>query len=121
MKGQGHQVVVKDCGLSLLANRAYLEASSDGRVYDPASTLQSGVLEIQCPYSIDGKVIKKEQVADIVKIHVSKFFLEQSGDQLALKRNSRYYCQVQGEMAILKIPWCDFVVWTMVDIHIELF
>lgn len=121
MKGQGHQVVVKDCGLSLLANRAYLEASSDGRVYDPASTLQSGVLEIQCPYSIDGKLIKKEQVADIVNTHVSKFFLEQSGDQLALKRNSRYYCQVQGEMAILKIPWCDFVVWTMVDIHIELF
>lgn len=59
MKGQGHQVV-KDCGLSLLANRAYLGASSDGRVYDPASTHQSGVLEIKCPYSIDGKLIMKE-------------------------------------------------------------
>ena len=23
------------------------------------------------------------------------------------------------EMAILKVPWCDFVVWTVVDIHIE--
>ena len=22
-------------------------------------------------------------------------------------------------MAILKVPWCDFVVWTVVDIHIE--
>ena len=119
MRGRGHQVVVKDCGLSLLASRAYLGASSDGRVYDPASTLQSGVLEIKCPYSIDGKLIIKERVADIVKAHRSKFFLEQNGDQLALKRNSRYYCQVQGEMAILKVPWCDFVVWTVVDIHIE--
>jgi len=119
MKGQGHQVVVKDCGLSLLANRAYLGASLDGWVYDPASTLQSGVLEIKCPYSIDGKLIIKERLADIVKTHGSKFFLEQNGNQLALKRNSRYYCQVQGEMAILKVPWCDFVVWTIVDIQIE--
>ena len=63
MKEQGHQVVVKDCGLSLLANRAYPGASSDGRVYDPASTHQSGVLEIKCPYSIDGKLIIKERVA----------------------------------------------------------
>ena len=49
IKGQGHQVVVKDCGFSLLANRAYLGASSDGQVYNPASTLQSGVIEIKCP------------------------------------------------------------------------
>ena len=47
MDGRGHPVVVKECGLSLLANRAYLGASSDGRVYDPASALQSGVLEIK--------------------------------------------------------------------------
>ena len=44
---------------------------------------------------------------------------QQNGDQVALKRNSRYYCQVQGEMAILKVPLCDFVVWTVIDIHIE--
>ena len=119
MKGQGYQVVVKDCALCLLANRVHLGVSSDGWVYDPASTLQSGVLEIKCPYSINGKFIIKERVADIVKTHGSKFFLEQNGDQLALKRNSRYYCQVQGEMVILKVPWCDFVVWTMVDIHIK--
>ena len=48
MKARGHHVVVKECGLSLLANRAYLGASSDGRVYDPVSTPQNGVLEIKC-------------------------------------------------------------------------
>ena len=90
MKGRDCQVVIKDCGLSLLANRAYLGASSDGQVYDPASTLQSGVLEIECPHCIDDKLIIKERVADIVKTHGSKFFLEENGDQLALKRNSRY-------------------------------
>ena len=32
----GHQVVVKESGLNLLANKPFLGASSDGRVYDPS-------------------------------------------------------------------------------------
>ena len=70
--------VTKLLSLSLLANRAYLGASSDGRVYDPASAVQIGVLEIKCPYFI------KEHVADILKTHGNNFFLEQNGDQLTL-------------------------------------
>ena len=73
MKGLDHQVVVKDCGLSLLASKVYLGASSDGLVCDSASTLQSGILEIKCPYSIDDKLILKERVADIVKTHGASF------------------------------------------------
>ena len=45
----GHQVVVKESGLTLLADKSYLGASSDGRVYDPNCSLPSGVLEIKCP------------------------------------------------------------------------
>jgi len=29
-----------------------------------------------------------------------------------LKRNHRHHHQVQGEMAITGLTWCDFVVWT---------
>ena len=39
--------------------------------------------------------------------------------QLRLKRSSNYYCQVIGEMAILEVPWCDFVVWTEARIFVE--
>ena len=65
--------------------------------------------------SIDGKLIIKERVTDIVKAHEKKFFW----NRMVTNWPSRYYCQVQGEMAILKVPWCDFVVWTVLDIHIE--
>ena len=116
----GHQVVVKESGLTLLADKSYLGASSDGRVYDPNCSLPSGVLEIKCPYSIDGTSITTERVSDIARTHGSKFFLEFTNDgQLTLKKSSRHYCQVQGEMAIMKVRWCDFVVWTTADMHIE--
>ena len=79
-----------------------------------------GVLEIKCPYSIDGTSITAERVADIATNYGSKFFLEFNTDgQMTLRKSSKYYCQVQGEMAIMKVRWCDFVVWTTVDIHVE--
>ena len=79
---------------------------------------KNGVLEIKCPYSIDGTLITKEQIANIVKKYGRKFFLEQNGKHMTLKRNLNY-SQVHKEMAILKVSWCDFVVWTIVDIHTE--
>ena len=36
-----------------------------------------------------------------------------------VKRNHNYYYQVQGELAIMGVPWCDFVVWTKAGIFIE--
>ena len=31
---------------------------------------------------------------------------------MRLKQSSDYYKQVQGQMAITRRKWCDFVVWT---------
>ena len=31
---------------------------------------------------------------------------------LHLPKKHRYYAQVQGEMAILNVEWCDFVVYS---------
>ena len=120
MQDNGHSgIVVKDCGLSLLAERSYLGASSDGRVYDPTSPHPSGVLEIKCPYSIHGELLIKCSIPEIVKKYGKKFFMEEINGQLKLQKTSRYFSQVQGEMAILGVPWCDFVVWTLTDIYIE--
>ena len=42
----------------------------------------------------------------------SNFFLHMVDGKLKLKENdkSRYYDQVQGQLAITGLPWCDFVV-----------
>ena len=70
---------MKETGLTLLADRAYLGASSDGRVYDPSSSLQN---EIKCPYFIDGTLTTKERIANILTKYGSKFFLVQNGKQI---------------------------------------
>ena len=38
---------------------------------------------------------------------------------MLLRRNHNYYYQVIGQIALSKAEFCDFVVWTEVDIHIE--
>ena len=36
-----------------------------------------------------------------------------------LKRDHQYYDQVQGQLAVSGLEWCDFVVFTNVGINIE--
>ena len=42
-----------------------------------------------------------------------EFCLEQTEQGPQRKRNHPYYAQIQGEMAIMEVPWCDFVVLTI--------
>ena len=36
-----------------------------------------------------------------------------------LEKRHNYYYQVQGQLALLNLQWCDFVVWTRSGIHVE--
>ena len=36
-----------------------------------------------------------------------------------LKENSNYYAQVQGQIAIVDVEYCHFVVWTSNGIHVQ--
>ena len=42
-----------------------------------------------------------------------------TNDKLSLKRTHNYFYQVQTAMLCTETKWCDFVVKTTVDIHIE--
>ena len=68
-----------------------------------------GVLEIKCPYTR-----RNATVAEACK--KAAFFCT---SEIKLKKNNNYYYQVQGQMAILNLSWCDFVVWTRKDMHTE--
>ena len=56
-------------------------------------------------------------VADVCKNLA--FFCEATDSGIHLKTSHNYYYQVQGQMAVLNLPWCDFVVWTLKDYHTE--
>ena len=49
----------------------------------------------------------------------SNFFLENQNGELKLKRNHKYYTQVQGLLGVTGARWCDFVVYTSKGMSIE--
>ena len=39
--------------------------------------------------------------------------------QLSLKKSDNYYYQIQIQLAVTGLEWCDFFVWTENDSHPE--
>ena len=73
-----------------------------------------GILEIKCPFSIAGEDVCSMPPAEITRKHQASFCLQVKPDGgLQLKRNHKYYTQVQGELAVKGRQWADFVVWTL--------
>ena len=111
----GHpDLVFTQSGFFISEEYPFLGATPDGLIYDPSSSQPFGFLEIKCPFS-------HRNVTPTAACDTSKFYCTLSGDgqQISLKRNHRYYAQVQGQMAIGGRPWCDFVVYTTMGIGVE--
>ena len=48
------------------------------------------------------------------------YIVERDGKNiLQLRRSHVYYCQTQGQMAITKRKWCDFVIYTTKGIAVQ--
>ena len=96
-------LVVDKCG--------YLGCSPDGVVFHHD---EEGLLEIKCPYS--ARNMDLEEACLVVENFCC--FLDADG-RPCLSKNHDYYYQIQGSMAILRVKYCDFVVWTLKDMSIE--
>ncbi|XP_069127490.1 uncharacterized protein [Argopecten irradians] len=103
---------VSETGLTLLPSHPFIGASGDGKIIDTSMPQENniGVLEIKCPYSVNGQLVNEMQVHEIVEMGSNDFCLQKTEEGTRLRRSHCYYAQVQGEMAV--ITWCDFVVWT---------
>ena len=44
---------------------------------------------------------------------------DESDGTLRLKKTHAYFYQVQGQLAVMNLPWCDFVLWTPKELHVE--
>lgn len=98
---------VTPCGLFIdeEEGHSYLAASPDGLVGDDA------LLEIKCPHTQrDSKISSASYLFP---------FLENKNGKLKLKSNHDFFYQVQGQLKICRKKVCYFVVFTLVDIHIE--
>lgn len=105
---------VHSCGLVIDPVHSWLAASPDGLVTDPSSPADpAGIVEFKNPYKQRGMGVK--EAANKCK----DFCLKEKDDCLKLKRTHHYYYQIQATMYCTKRKWCDFVVRTTVDLHIE--
>ena len=110
----GEDIVFESAGLSLLAEKPYLGASSDGRLTcKSVDACCIGCLEIKCPYSIKGSLTITLTPDKIANQYGKHFFMRRGENGLLhLPTNHPYYAQVQGEMAVFSVEWYDFVVYS---------
>ena len=79
----------------------FLGASPDGIV--SCKCCGKGVIEVKCPFST------KNGLPDPPPEDI--FMCKQDG-KLMLKKVHAYYYLVQMQLALCKLAYCDFVVWT---------
>ena len=114
----GHPgLTVDNVGLFVNPANPWLGASPDGLVHDPTNASHpQGLVEIKNPYSIRDKSLAEACT-------VSNFCLEtQEKDGKAmyrLKRRHDYFYQTQCQMYCTGRQWCDFVLRTNKELHVE--
>ena len=96
-------------GLCVNPKYPHLGATPDGIV--KCDCCGNGLIEIKCPYK--HKESHPHSVVD------NKFCLEHVDGLVRLKKTHEYYYQIQGQLAICEMVYCDFVCWTPHGIHIE--
>ena len=94
-------------GLCIHPEHNCLGASPDRMVYDPSATPSHGLLEVKCPISLYDHDLTPEEGAT-----QADFFCSLIDGKPTLKMTHRYYTQVQGQLAVTGLEWCDFVVWS---------
>ncbi|XP_050404746.2 uncharacterized protein LOC126820664 [Patella vulgata] len=101
MLSSGHSnFCVLNVGLIVLQDKPQYGASPDGIV--SCSCCQDGLVEIKCPMSIAHTCPSESNLPYLVNI----------GELCSLKKTHKYYSQIQWQMGISHLPWCDFFVYT---------
>lgn len=102
---------VTSCGFFICVEHPFLGASPDALAECNCCGL--GVVEVKC--SLCAQESSIEEAVD----GVGSFCLERADGNLQLKRKHPYYYQIQLQIFVTKRSYCDFVVWTEEELHVE--
>ena len=106
---------VESCGLVISLDNPWLAATPDGLVNDPSDVNQPlGIMEMKNPYTARSQTLKEAS-------EKSSFCLKhnKNDNSFQLKESHDYYYQVQTQLYCTGRHWCDFVLRTDNDLHIE--
>ncbi|XP_034094372.1 uncharacterized protein LOC117561180 isoform X3 [Gymnodraco acuticeps] len=101
----------KDSRLWLNPQWPYMGASPDGCV--TCTCHGTGICEIKCPHS------KQEEANLRLCAGEQGFCLVNDGGTVKLDRRHAYYHQIQAQLHLVDVDYCDFVVWTKKDLFVE--
>ncbi|XP_061174226.1 uncharacterized protein LOC133183284 [Saccostrea echinata] len=105
-KDQHINATFKDCGIFLHPGLSFLAASPDMLV--SCDCCGEGLLEVKSTLKP-----KCSSCSSFCTCNLPDYLLAAATDgELEIKKNHRYFCQVQGQMAITKRMWCDFFVYS---------
>ena len=76
-------------------------------VYDPSVQPRHGLLGVKCPI----RLFDNDLTSHDACMTYPDFCCSLQGGKVSLKHTHPYYFQVQGQMAVCGMSWCDFVVW----------
>uniref|UniRef100_A0A3B3BSM4 YqaJ viral recombinase domain-containing protein n=1 Tax=Oryzias melastigma TaxID=30732 RepID=A0A3B3BSM4_ORYME len=97
-------VSVTHCGIIIRPDAPHLGATPDAKVFDPKEMPPFGLAEI-----------KSCDVDDVSQV---KHLTTVKG-RACLKKTHKYYYQVQGQLAVSGLEWCDFITDTRTDLTVE--
>ena len=103
-------MAVCECGIFLSSSFPYLATSPDGII--SLDDTSFGLVEVKCPFK-HWKSTIEEACGD------ASFSLANTDSGVILEKTHAYYYQVTGQLALTGAQFCDFVVWTEIDMHIE--
>ena len=108
-KSKGKLFQIESCGLYVDNAFPWLATSPDTIVTDFSKASHSkGCLEIKCPYRCE-----RQTVTDACK-NINGFYLADEDGRTELSKSHMYLYQVQTQMHVSCLYWCDFYVWSPV-------
>ncbi|XP_070547577.1 uncharacterized protein [Ptychodera flava] len=111
--GKGHKgSKIRNSGFVISSDIPFLGASPDGIVECSCCGKLVWLLEIKCCYKHKDKF--PSAAAQDKSYHV---YLE--GDRVRLKKTSKWYFQIQGQLGVTNLPFCDFVLFTNKGISVD--
>lgn len=101
---------VVSCGLFVNKMYPFLGASPDGLIMNGEEV--AGLIEIKC-----FKVLRNKSVADVIQMasikkDVLPICLNLTNGRLILKKTHAYYFQIQQQLLVTNMEYCDFVLYS---------
>lgn len=101
---------ISDCGLIINVEYPHLAASPDSLA--SCECCGKGTVEVKCPFLLKRMTLQEFAAKNSTCLNITENGME-------INQNHSYYYQVQLQMCLMKLLYCDFVIWSPQELFIE--